>query len=84
MDCPVGNHITRVSRTRKLDFPSTISTISLDLIPLLEIAWKGKEAMMKIIETLNNRKRKIADLVDIDEEEKTVKLSYSFTRSSFS
>ncbi|KAI9262801.1 hypothetical protein EDC94DRAFT_640527 [Helicostylum pulchrum] len=83
LDCPVGNHITRVSITLKLDFPSTISTISLDLIPLLEISGKGEESMNKNIEILNIRKRRVAHLVDIDEEEKIAWLPYSFTRSSY-
>lgn len=62
MDCSVGHHITRVSRTPKLEFPSTINIIAIDLFPLLEVVWKGKEAMKKIVETLNKRKREIAEL----------------------
>lgn len=42
MDCPVSHHITRVSRTPKLEFPSTINTIAIDFLPLLEDAWKVK------------------------------------------
>ncbi|CAO3675075.1 unnamed protein product [Rhizopus stolonifer] len=58
MDYPVDNHIIRVSRTPKLDFPNKTSTFAIDLLPLLEAAWKGKEATKKNVETLNNRKKK--------------------------
>lgn len=62
MDCSVGYHITRILRTPKLEFLSIITTIARDLLPLLEVVWKGKEAIQIIIKTLNNRKRKIAEL----------------------
>ncbi|KAI8978412.1 hypothetical protein BDB01DRAFT_726176 [Pilobolus umbonatus] len=81
MDCPVGNHITRVSRTPKLDFPITINTMAVDFLPLLEAAWKGKEAMKKNVEILNNRKRKIAELSAIMEDN-AIGMPYSFVRTS--
>ncbi|KAG1044920.1 hypothetical protein G6F43_011378 [Rhizopus delemar] len=81
MDCPVGHHITRVSRTPKLEFPSTLKTFAIDFLPLLEAAWKGKEAMKNTVETLNNRKRKIAELNAITKDN-SVSFPYSFVRSS--
>ncbi|CAO3598005.1 unnamed protein product [Absidia cylindrospora] len=37
MDCPVGNSITRVTMTKSLDFPISVSSITSDLLPLLEL-----------------------------------------------
>lgn len=62
MDILVGHHITRISRTLKLDFPSTLNTIAVDFLPLLEATWKEKEFMKATINILNNRKRKAAEL----------------------
>ncbi|ORE11035.1 hypothetical protein BCV72DRAFT_198470 [Rhizopus microsporus var. microsporus] len=82
MDCPVGNNIVRVSRTQKFEFPSTISTIAVDLLPLLEATWKAKEIMKKTVEILNQRKRKTVELkAIITNEEESVRLPYSFARS---
>lgn len=81
MDCPVDHHITQVSRTPKLEFPSTINTFAVDFVPLLEAAWKGKEAMKNNVETLSNRKRNIAELSAIMKDN-SVSLPYSFVRSS--
>ncbi|KAI7871151.1 hypothetical protein BDF14DRAFT_1978586 [Spinellus fusiger] len=81
MDCPVGHHITRVLRTPKLEFPTTINTFATDFLPLLEAAWKGKEAMKSTVETLNNRKRKVAEL-SATMEDNSVGLPYSFVRNS--
>lgn len=81
MDCPVGHHIIRVSRTPKLEFSSTLNTFANDFLPLLEAAWKGKEAMKNTVETLNNRKRKIAELNAITKNN-SVSFPYSFVRSS--
>ncbi|KAG0741095.1 hypothetical protein G6F22_002296 [Rhizopus arrhizus] len=81
MDCPVSHHITRISRTPKLEFPSSISVIAVDLLPLLEITWKGKEVMKATIKTLNNRKRKAAEL-NATSTENMPSLSFSFVRKS--
>ncbi|KAG1148374.1 hypothetical protein G6F37_004111 [Rhizopus arrhizus] len=81
MDCPVSHHITRISRTPKLEFPSCISVIAVDLPPLLEITWKGKEVMKATIKTLNNRKRKAAEL-NATSTENMPSLSFSFVRKS--
>lgn len=81
MDVPVGHHITRISRTSKFEFPSTLSTIAVDFLPLLEATWKGKEAMKTTIKILNNRKRKAAEL-NTTSTENTSLLPYSFIRTS--
>lgn len=84
MDCPVGHNIVRVTRTPKLEFPTTISTIALDLLPLLEATWKAKEVMKNTVNVQKKRKRKVVELNPIinNEEEKLSRLPYSFVRSS--
>jgi hypothetical protein len=52
MDVPFGNSITRVSKTPKFGFPEYIDTLTIDLIPLLELVMKGKHAIM-----VNKRKK---------------------------
>ncbi|SAL98586.1 hypothetical protein [Absidia glauca] len=61
MDVPVGHTIARVSKTIKLEFPSLLTTIALDLLPLLEAIWKGRDAMRSTVDILNDRKRKAVE-----------------------
>jgi hypothetical protein len=58
MDVPVGYSITRVLKTCKFEFPETINSFALHFIPLLQVAWKGKEIMKDTITLLNDKKRK--------------------------
>jgi hypothetical protein len=62
MDVPVGCSITRVRKSSKYDFPENIESFAVDLIPLLELAWKGKELMKKTMVDINSRKRKSVDI----------------------
>jgi hypothetical protein len=62
IDIPKGNSITRVLKTPRFEFPFCSKNIGLDFIPMLEIAWKGKQAMLDTVHDLNNRKRKAAEL----------------------
>lgn len=58
MDIPVGEHITRNTKTARYEFPSSIETMAIDFLPLLEITWKGKQVMKMVHKTMNDRKRK--------------------------
>ncbi|OBZ80776.1 hypothetical protein A0J61_11175 [Choanephora cucurbitarum] len=62
MDVPVGNHISRISRTMPFGFPSSIEQVNTNFLPLLELAWKGKQAMEELVAVLKNRKRKAVEL----------------------
>ena len=77
MDVPKGKHVTRVTRTEKFPFPSTMESFGADFLSLLELTWKGQEMMKKNLATLNQRKRRTAVLVTGDEE--SVFLSPSFS-----
>lgn len=46
MDVPTGHSICRISRSEKFTFPDCTDTFATDLIPLLEIIWKGKQVMI--------------------------------------
>jgi hypothetical protein len=62
MDIPKGSSIARVLKAPRFKFPSCPKNIGLDFIPMLEIAWKGKQAMLDTVHNLNNRKRKATEL----------------------
>ncbi|KAI9246343.1 hypothetical protein EDC94DRAFT_392454 [Helicostylum pulchrum] len=67
MDVPVGNLICRLSRTDRYEFPQNIDTFALDFIPLLQLAWVGKEAMKETVEVMKKRKRKEVALLNYSE-----------------
>ncbi|KAI9331269.1 hypothetical protein BD770DRAFT_432584 [Pilaira anomala] len=48
LDYPVGRFITRVVRTQKLELFLSVDTFAADFLPLMEIAWKGKELMKRL------------------------------------
>jgi hypothetical protein len=78
MDILVGEHITRITKTVRFEFPSSIETMAINFLPLLEITWKGKQVMKLVHRTMNDRKRKNTELiVDI-----VSSLAYSFYRKS--
>ncbi|KAI9249862.1 hypothetical protein EDC94DRAFT_527512, partial [Helicostylum pulchrum] len=53
--------------------------VGLDFIPMFEISWKGKQAMLDTVRDLNDRKRKATELsVTINQ---SVHLPYSFHHS---
>lgn len=81
MDVPVGHSITRISKSRKFPFPTSRSNITVDLIPLLEITWKGKKMMERTARVLNDRKRKAAVLMLPTDVSKVTTLPFSFVRS---
>lgn len=81
VDCPVGNHITRVCRTQKFDFPNTIQSISLESLPLLEATWKAKLLMEQNIKILNNNKRKAIE-ISTSVDDRATQLPFSFVRGS--
>lgn len=78
MDIPVGRSITRISRTPKLEFPTTLNTVAVDFFPLLEATWKGKEVMKASIKALDDRKRKAIELTT--QTDKSSVLPPSFVR----
>ncbi|KAI8077022.1 hypothetical protein BDF21DRAFT_439147 [Thamnidium elegans] len=45
MDIPFGEFIARITKTTRFKFLSSIETMAIDFLPLLEITWKGKQAM---------------------------------------
>ncbi|KAI9480652.1 MAG: hypothetical protein EXX96DRAFT_594822 [Benjaminiella poitrasii] len=57
MDIPVGNYITQITKTERFMFSTTIDTIAIDSVPLLELTWKSKEIMKQVHKTLNDRKK---------------------------
>ena len=77
MDAPAGHSVRRISRSERYAFPDCIDTFATDLIPLLEIVWKGNEVMINTMNTINKRRKK-ADL--ITKAKYTTALSPSFTR----
>lgn len=79
MDVPTGHSICRISRSEKFTFPDCIDTFATDLIPLLEIIWKGKQVMINTIHSVNKRKRKQADMIT---RSYTTTLPPSFTRQT--
>ncbi|KAI8993530.1 hypothetical protein BDB01DRAFT_331714 [Pilobolus umbonatus] len=60
MDIPVGKSIARIIKTSPLHFPSTIETITTDMIPLLEVTWKAKEAMKNTFSLMMKREREVS------------------------
>jgi hypothetical protein len=77
MDEPKGKHVTRVTRTEKFPFPSTMESFSADFLSLLELAWKDREIIKKNLAALNRRKRKAAVLITGDEESVILAPSFS-------
>jgi hypothetical protein len=81
MDVPVGQHIACITKTARFEFPSTVETMAVDFLPLLELTWKGKEAMKMVNKMMDDRKRKITELI-VDNSDITPSLAYSFYRKS--
>ncbi|KAG1448716.1 hypothetical protein G6F46_011062 [Rhizopus delemar] len=81
VDIPVGQHITRITKTARFEFPSSIETMATDFLPLLEITWKGKQAMKMAHKTMNDRKRKNTELI-ANSSDIVPSLAYSFYRKS--
>jgi hypothetical protein len=81
MDIPQGSAITRILRTPMFEFPSSPNNIGIDFIPILEITWKAKQAMLKNVQLLKDRKRKVSELSTNSTDKATV-LQYFFVRFS--
>jgi hypothetical protein len=77
MDIPKGKYVTRVTRTEKFPFPSTMESFSADFLSLLELTWKGCEMMRKNMTVLHQKKRKVAVLVTGDGDSITLAPSFS-------
>lgn len=77
MDVPVGQHIARITKTARFEFPSSIEAMTIDFLPLLEITWKGKQVMKMVHKIMDDRKRKTTELI-IDNSEIVPSLAYSF------
>lgn len=58
VDMPFGNLISRVVRSSRLPHPIRMSNFATDLVPLLELAYMGKQIMQKNIIVLDDRKRR--------------------------
>ncbi|KAI7908286.1 uncharacterized protein BX663DRAFT_539596 [Cokeromyces recurvatus] len=81
MDVPYKSAITRVLRSSVFEFPSSSNDINIDLIPIFEIIWKAKQAMLKNVQLLKDRKRKASELMTSIANKTTV-LPHSFVRFS--
>ncbi|KAG0737545.1 hypothetical protein G6F57_008739 [Rhizopus arrhizus] len=81
MDIPQGSAITRILRTPMFEFLSSPNNIGIDFIPILEITWKAKQAMLKNVQLLKDRKRKVSEL-STNITDKATMLQYSFVRFS--
>lgn len=81
MDVPVGEHITRITRTARYEFPSSVKTMAADFLPLLEITWKGREIMRTVHKTVVDRKRKSTEFI-AKGSDKTPSFTYSFYSKS--
>lgn len=63
MDIPVGNTISRITRTKKLSFPDQGSNIGTDLTALLETVLIGRKLMEEAEALIScSRKRKAIEL----------------------
>lgn len=78
---PQGSAITRILRTPMFEFPSSTNNIGIDFIPIFDITWKAKQAMLKNAQLLEDRKRKVSELSTNSTDKETV-LQYSFARFS--
>lgn len=58
MDMPFGNIISRVVRSSRCSYPVKMKNFATDLIPLLELAYIGKQLMQRNINVLDDRKRR--------------------------
>ena len=63
------------------EFLSSPNNIGIDFIPILEITWKAKQAMLKNVQLLKDRKRKVSEL-STNSTDKATMLQYSFVRFS--
>lgn len=66
MDVPVGSHIARITRIARFEFPSSVENMPVDCLPLLELVYKGKQAMIMAKKIANDRKRKEVELLGSD------------------
>lgn len=60
VDMPFGSLISRVVRSSRLAYPVKINNFAIDYIPLLELAYTGKQIMQNNINVLDDRKRRKA------------------------
>ncbi|RCI06536.1 hypothetical protein CU098_010710 [Rhizopus stolonifer] len=81
MDIPQGSSTARILRTPMFEFSSSPSNIGIDFIPILEITWKAKQAILKNVQLLKDRKRKASELSTSCTDKATVP-HYSFVRFS--
>lgn len=58
VDMPFGSLISRVVKSSRLAYPVKIKNFAINFIPLLELAYTGKQIMKKNINALDDRKRK--------------------------
>lgn len=56
VDMPFGSLISRVVKSSRLAYPVKIKNFAIDFIPLLELAYTGKQIMKKNINVLDDRK----------------------------
>ena len=69
VDMPFGGLISRVVRSSRLAYPIKMKNFAIDFIPLLELAYTGKQIMQKNINVLDDRKRrKVLDDNDSDDD----------------
>lgn len=55
MDFPYHCSISRVTRSSRLSFPNNVAEIAIEFIPLLEIVFKLKQAMLENVKTLGKK-----------------------------
>ena len=49
IDIPIVSNITRLLRTPKYKFPFCPQNIAMNFISMLELAYKGKQAMLETV-----------------------------------
>lgn len=77
MNVPAGKTITRITRTKRLSFPTTSQSIKTDLLPLLEVTLMSKMLMEKLLRMVEDRKRK-AVVLCTDNDSVSPRLPFSF------
>ncbi|CAO3651392.1 unnamed protein product [Mucor fragilis] len=55
MDFPYHCSISRVTRSSRFSFPNNVAEIAIEFIPLLEIVFKLKQAMLENVKTLGKK-----------------------------
>lgn len=83
LDAPFGSSITRVTQLPRLFFTNSIADVSSEMIPLLEIVFKVKQAMLENVKAFDDQKARAAVLYDKDGKDDQVLINVGFWRCLF-